>query len=35
MITLLTGVVTVMVVCQTPKAVINVYESYQVLISNS
>ena len=30
MIALLSGVVVVLIVCHTPKAVINIYESYQV-----
>ena len=32
MIGLLTGVVLVLIICHTPKTIINVYESYQVLI---
>ena len=32
MIALLSGVVVVLIVCHTPKAVINIYESYQVLL---
>jgi hypothetical protein len=31
MTALLSGVVLVLIVCHTPKAVINIYESYQVL----
>ena len=30
MIALLSGVVVVLIVCHTPKTVINIYESYQV-----
>ena len=32
MIALLSGVVVVLIVCHSPKAVINIYESYQVTL---
>ena len=34
MTALLTGVVMMLVVCHTPKAVMNIYESYQVEAAN-
>merc|ERR1719483_1001255 len=35
MIALLSGVVLVLIVCHAPKAVINIYESYQMLVYGS